>query len=80
MTVSYKAYNEKIGLALFCPITSKIKSYPFEFTLEGKTIQGAVLCDQVKSLDWRERDAEFIEKISARDIEAVIEKIEVLIR
>jgi mRNA interferase MazF len=80
LTVSFKAYNEKIGLALFCPITSKIKAYPFEVAIEGKTIKGAVLCDQVKSLDWRERNVEFIEKIDDVEMEKVIEKIEVLIR
>lgn len=80
LTVSFTAYNEKIGLALFCPITSKVKAYPFEVAFEGKKINGAVLCDQVKSLDWRERNVEFIEKIDPEKMEAVIEKLEVLIR
>ena len=80
LTLSFKAYNEKIGLALFCPITSKVKGYPFEVELELKKIKGSVLCDQIKSLDWRERNIEFIEKIGDKKIEEVIEKIEVIIR
>jgi mRNA interferase MazF len=44
-------YNEKVGLGLFCPITSKIKGYPFEVKIENKKIDGVVLSDQIKSLD-----------------------------
>jgi len=80
LTLSFKAYNEKIGLALFCPITSKVKGYPFEVELELKKIKGSVLSDQIKSLDWRERNIEFIEKIGEKKMEEVIEKIEVIIR
>jgi len=80
LTVSFKAYNEKIGLALFCPITSKVKGYPFEVELELKKIRGSVLSDQIKSLDWRERNIEFIEKIGDEKMEEVIEKIEAIIR
>ena len=80
LTLSFKAYNEKIGLALFCPITSKVKGYPFEVELELKKIKGSVLSDQIKSLDWRERNIEFIEKIGDKKMEEVIEKIDVIIR
>jgi len=56
LVLSPKSYNAKTGLALFCPITSKIKGYPFEVLLpEGLKIRGVVLADQVKSLDWRAR-------------------------
>ncbi len=56
--VSPRAYNKKVGLALFCPITSRVKGYPFEVLLpkEGK-VRGAILSDQLKSLDWRARSA-----------------------
>jgi len=80
LTLSFKAYNEKIGLALFCPITSKVKGYPFEVELELKKIRGSVVSDQIKSLDWRERNIEFIEKIGDKKMEEVIEKIELIIR
>ncbi len=80
LTLSFKAYNEKIGLALFCPITSKIKGYPFEVEIELKKIKGSVLSDQIKSLDWRERNIEFIEKIGEKKLEEVLEKIEVIIK
>lgn len=53
-------YNEQAGLMLVCPITSKAKSYPFEVQIKGK-VKGVVLVDQVRSVDWRERSAEYIE-------------------
>ena len=56
--VSPRSYNRKVGLALFCPITSKVKGYPFEVPLpKGGKARGAVLSDQLKSLDWKARKA-----------------------
>jgi len=52
LVVSPKEYNRKVGLALFCPVTSQVKGYPFEVLLpSGLAASGAVLSDQVKSLD-----------------------------
>ncbi len=60
--LSPRAYNERVGLALCCPITSRVKGYPFEVSLpDACSVQGCILSDQVKSLDWRAREAEFIE-------------------
>lgn len=54
LVISPRSYNREVGLALVCPITSSVKGYPFEVTLpEGLGVQGAVLCDQLKSLDWK---------------------------
>jgi len=58
LVISPKLYNKKVGLALMCPITSRLKGYPFEVQLpEGLEAKGAILCDQLKSLDWRARRA-----------------------
>ncbi len=66
VVLSPKAYNGKVGLALFCPITTQIKGYPFEVVLPaGLPVSGAVLSDQIKSLDWRSRGAKRIAKLSA---------------
>jgi mRNA interferase MazF len=80
LVISYKAYNERIGLGIFCPITSKVKGYPFEVVISLKKIKGAVLSDQVKSLDWKERNIEYIEKIGEKDLEDIIEKVEAIIK
>ena len=64
LVVSPRSYNKTVGLALFCPITSRVKGYPFEVLLPPDSrVQGAVLSDQVKSLDWRVRKARRIESV-----------------
>ena len=77
--ISPKEYNEKTGLGLFCPITSKIKDYPFEVKIENKKISGVVLSDQIKSLDWKTRDIQFIIKVSSETVDEIIDKIGVLL-
>lgn len=62
LVISPKAYNAKVGLALFCPVTSRVKGYPFEVALpKGSGVVGVVLADQLKSLDWRARKVKLIE-------------------
>lgn len=80
IVLSKKLYNQKIGLAVFCPITSKEKGYPFEVKIVGEKINGCVLSDQVKSMDWTERNIEYIESTSDEIIETVINKFLVLIQ
>jgi mRNA interferase MazF len=80
IVLSKKAYNQKIGLAVFCPITSKEKGYPFEVKIAGKRITGCILSDQVKSLDWTERNIEYIENAPDEVMEEVITKFLVLIQ
>lgn len=75
-----KAYNEKVGLALLCPITSQIKGYPFEVVIpEGLEVKGAILSDQVKSMDWKARRAEFSCKLPPDKLNEVVRKLGSLI-
>ena len=76
LVVSPKAYNQKVGLALFCPITSNVKGYPFEVLLPEKhKVSGAILSDRVKSLDWRMRKAKRIACVPKDVLEDVLAKI-----
>jgi mRNA interferase MazF len=60
LVVSPESYNRKVGLALFCPITSQSKGYPFEVAVpSGLEVSGVILSDQVKSLDWKARKTRF---------------------
>jgi len=69
-------YNLKVGLALFCPITSQVKGYPFEVSLpERFSINGVIISDQIKSLDWKVRNAEFIAKAPKNILEETINKL-----
>jgi len=79
LTVSPHMYNKKAGLALMCPITSKIKNYPFEVLVKQNKIRGAVLADQIQSLDWHERNTRFIEKIDSPLLKSVQQKLLLLI-
>jgi mRNA interferase MazF len=79
LVISPKEYNQKVGLALFCPITNQVKNYPFEVQISEKYISGAVLADQLKSLDWRSRQAAFICRLDQLSLNEVIDKINVLI-
>jgi mRNA interferase MazF len=80
LVVSPRAYNRKVGLLLACPVTSQVKGYPFEVTLPaGLSATGAILCDQVKSLDWRARRARRIDRVPADVMEEVTARILVLV-
>lgn len=80
LVLSPSAYNGKVGLAILCPITSQIKNYPFEVIIpDGLKISGAILSDQVKSLDWRARQAEFVCKLPESSLDEVLQKIGTLI-
>lgn len=61
IVLSPASYNGKVGLAIFCPITSRLKGYPFEVGLPLELpVSGVILADQVKSLGWRSRNAHFV--------------------
>lgn len=79
IVISPASYNSKTDLMIACPITSKIKNYPFEVLVKGKKISGVVLSDQVKSLDWKARKATFIEKATDFVITEIQEKLVLLI-
>jgi mRNA interferase MazF len=80
LTLSPASYNRKVGLAIFCPITNQVKGYPFEVLIpKGSKASGAILSDQVKSLDWKARNASKICRISGDIIEDVLEKIGLLL-
>ncbi|MCH7764438.1 MAG: endoribonuclease MazF [Candidatus Marinimicrobia bacterium] len=80
LVLSPKQYNSKVGLAVFCPITSHKKGYPFEVDIQKTTkINGVVLSDQVKSLDWRTRKAKFVEKVPESVLNECTLKIKALL-
>ena len=74
------ALNGKIGLAILCPITNQIKGYPFEVLIPaGLPVAGAILFDQVKSLDWRARNAELLCTLPTETISEVLQKLVTLL-
>lgn len=80
VVLSPRSYNGKVGLALFCPITSQVKGYPFEVRIpEGLDVAGVVLSDQIKSLDWQARRTEFICDLPITTIAEVVSKARALL-
>jgi len=81
LVLSPAAYNGKVGLAILCPITSQVKGYPFEVKIpDGLEVSGAILSDQVESLDWKARKAEFACKLPSVTFNEVVQKLSTLIR
>jgi len=80
LVLSPSSYNGMVGLAIFCPITRRIKGYPFEVQIpQGLPIRGVVLSDQVKSMDWQTRQAEFICSLPVSFVADVLQRFTTLV-
>lgn len=78
VVLSPAAYNGKAGLMICCPLTTRIKGYPFEVPIAG-TPASVVLADQVKSLDWRARRAARKGRVSVAELGLIRAKLRVLV-
>jgi mRNA interferase MazF len=80
LVLSPAAYNGRVGLALCCPVTSRVKGYPFEVVIPpGLKAEGAVLADHVRSLDWRARGAKLWCPLPPATVDEVTALIQVLL-
>ncbi|MBI5555117.1 MAG: endoribonuclease MazF [Elusimicrobia bacterium] len=80
LTLSPISYNKKVGLGIFCPISTQIKGYPFEVLIPtGLKISGVILADQVKSLDWQARSAKFCCRVPEAILSEALSKLGVLL-
>ena len=76
LILSPRSYNQKSGLALACPITNQVKGYPFEVPLpQGCGVNGAILVDHVKSLDWNARRVTKIGRLPPSTLDEVLAKL-----
>jgi mRNA interferase MazF len=81
LVISPGFYNGRVGLAIVCPITSKRKGFRFEVPIpEGLRATGVVLADQARSVDWRARSVEFIDRLPNETVTEVLEKFGTLVR
>lgn len=80
VVLSPAAYNEKVGLAVLCPVTNQIKGYPFEVALPaGLPVGGVILSDQLKSVDWRRRNASVVARLPNETVDEVLRKVGMLL-
>ena len=80
VVLSPAVYNKASGLCLVCPITTKIKGYPFEVPLAGaQKTSGVALADQVRSIDWQVRQIKVIDHLSASALGIILAKFKPLL-
>lgn len=65
LVLTEQSYNRASGLVVVCPLTSQRKPYPFALPIVVDKIEGAVLVDHLKSMDWTARRAEFHSKANS---------------
>jgi len=79
VVVSSQDYNALIGLAMVCPVTSRIKGYPFEVLLAEGKIEGAALVDQLRSFDWQARKLKKAGIVSEHTLFEIQKKLKTLL-
>src|SRR6266850_6275104 len=79
LVLTDQRYNRASGLAVVCPLTSKRKPYPFALPITLDTVEGAVLVDQLKSMDWAGRKTEFHSQADSGLVTKVRQYISVLL-
>ena len=80
LVLSEQSFNKIIGLALVAPITSRVRGHGFEVTINDATnINGVVLCQQLKTIDYKERDLQYVEKASSNVINEALRKVRVIV-
>ncbi len=79
LVLTDQRYNRASGLAIVCPLTSKRKPYPFALAITVDRIEGAVLVDQLKSMDWSGRKASFHSKAEPALLSKVRQYVAVLL-
>lgn len=75
LVLSSEIFNSKTNMMFVCPVTSSKKNYPFEVSLKTKKVSGAILADQLRTLDWTVRNVEYIATASPSVVKAVKENI-----
>lgn len=81
LVLSPQSYNDRVGLALCCPITNQAKGYPFEVPIPaGEPVTGVILSDHVRRLDWRGRRAEWITRLPDEVMSEVLARLATLLR
>src|SRR5919112_3917395 len=76
LILSPSVYNRRARLSVVCPITSRVKGYPFEVALpDGLAVGGVILVDHVRSVDWEVRRAELIDRAPSGVMDDVAAKL-----
>lgn len=73
IVISTNVFNQNTKMVIVCPITSNNKEFPTHYKLEDtKNVQGSVLCEHIRSIDYEIRNLKFVEKLSDNDFISII--------
>ena len=72
LVISNEAFNKALGLAIACPITNTDRDFPFHVKLEAQNLQGFIMTEQIKSIDYNARKIQFIEKVDEEILNQVL--------
>lgn len=80
LVLSPKSYNQRTGLMVCCPVTTQVKGYPFEVVVtDNPDVSGAVLADQMKSVDWQARRVSFKGRVDNETLRQVLGRMAALL-
>ncbi len=80
LVLSPALYNGRTGLCVVCPISNQAKGYPFEVALtDDAGATGIILCDHLKSQDWRSRSARIIGTVDEDVVDEVVARLQTLL-
>ena len=79
IVLSSREYNERIGLAIVCPITTKIKGYPFEIPVVVRGTASVILCDHIRSVAWNRRHATFVSRTDTLTLTDTVKKVALIL-
>jgi mRNA interferase MazF len=80
LVVSNTLFNEQTGLAMVCPLTTTDRGYPFHVAVtDNPRVKGFVMVEQVKSIDYRTRQAKSIGKASNDLLDEVLSMLDACI-
>jgi mRNA interferase MazF len=79
IVLSRQLFTERTGLAVICPITSKVKNLPFEIQIKSSSVDGAVLPIHVRSVDVHSRKVKFIEKAPLETLKQTTSAVELIV-
>jgi len=81
LVISNDLFTKSTGLAIVCPITNTDRKIPFHLPIpKGLSLTGFVMVDQVKSFDYKARQAVFIEKAPESTLEDALAILDVCVK
>jgi mRNA interferase MazF len=78
--ISQTQYNKRRNLLWICPISSTVKPLRFLIALDERTkTNGAVICEQIRTIDLLVRKCEYVEKLPKDILEKVLDAVSIIV-